>query len=400
MYKAFKYRIYPDVAQARALADHFGHCRYIFNFALEQKISSYKQEGKALTKKEISAMLPKLKKAEETKWLSEVNSQSLQASIDNLEKAFGNFFKNKSFGFPKFKNKHEKQTFAVPQHFSLDFENGLLMLPKMKRGLKATFHRPIDGEAKSLTISKTITNKYFASVLVFMGQSPQTLPIDESQAIGIDVGVKTYAVLSNGLTFDNPKNFKKFENQIAGLQRSLSRKTKGSAKRFKVKQRIALAYEHLTNVRADFTHKLSNQIVSSYDTICLEDLNIKGLMELGDSPSKEMADASWNMFMNQIKYKAEASGKNVLLAGRFDPTSKRCPCGFIYRDLKLKDREWTCPQCGTLNDRDLNASRNIKMFAFNKLKIGREPPITPVADQIEAGNLMSGAGMPRCSAAG
>ena len=383
--KTYKYRIYPNAEQALALAQHFGHCRYIYNFALDKKISFYEQTGKSLSKNEISAMLPELKKNEQTCWLKDVNSQSLQASLENLDKSFKNFFRNKAFGFPKFKNKNAKQSFAVPQGFDLDFENNLLKIPKMKQGLKAIFHRTISGIPRSLTISKSITNKYFASILVLQGQSPVPIPVDENQAIGIDMGIKTYAVLSNGLTIENPKHFKKFENKITNLQRLLSKRVKGSARRAKIKQRLALAHEHLFNTRSDFIHKLSSNLVSSYDTICLEDLNIKGLMEKKNSPSREMADASWGVFVNQLVYKSERSGKNILFAGRFDPTSKRCSCGFINHDLQLSDREWQCPQCGQLNDRDGNAAQNIKMFAFNKIN-GQELPSMPVAELIEAGS--------------
>ena len=355
MFKAYKYRISPTNLQKELIAKHIGSSRFVYNFALETKISVYLGSKQNLSSFDLIKKLPELKK--EYEWLKEVNSQSLQQSIQNMDIAFKKFFKGA--GFPKFKSKHKgRQSFLVPQNVIV--ENDLLIIPKFKEGLDIVLHRPIKGIIKSATISVTPTGKYFASILVDTNEIiPQKAAINESTTIGIDLGIKDFAITSEGEVFENPKYLRKAQDKLKYVQRKYS-KNKGK----RTKKRLALLHEKVVNKRKDFLHKTSTKLIRENQTICLEDLAVKNMVK-NYCLAQAISDASWSAFVSMLEYKADWHGVNILRIGRFAPSSKTCSCcGYINKELTLKDREWTCKSCNSVLDRDVNAAINIKSFAL------------------------------------
>ena len=365
-YKAYKYRIYPNKSQEELILKHIGCCRYIYNYGLEKKIKVYQESKQGISRFELQTDLVVLKKQQETSWLKEVNSLSLQASLANLDTAFTRFFKEKK-GFPKFKSKKVgNQSFQVVQNTKVDFDKNKVFLPKFKSGIKCIFHRQFEGEIKTSTISKTPSGKYFISILVKLNDdNPNKVPIDENQAVGIDLGIKTFATLSDCVEIQNPKNLKKSMKRLKRLQRDVSRKQKESNNRKKSVKLLAVQHEKVSNRRNDFLHKTTKFLIDNYNTICLETLSAKNMMK-NHKLAQALSDIAIGTFNSYIDYKAEWYGKNILRIGRFEPSSKMCECGNIYRDLKLSDRVWKCPSCGRTNQRDLLAANNIKKFAFCK----------------------------------
>ena len=362
--RAYKYRLYPTKDQEVLLIKHFGCARYIYNYGLAQKIKAYSESKKSISRFTLSRDLPKLKKAPETKWLSEVSAQALQAALVNLDRAFTRFFKEKK-GFPRFKSKHAHyQSYQIPQNVSVDYNAQRVFLPKFLEGIKCKFDRQFEGEIRTSTISKTATGRYFISILVGAEDSiPNKAPIDENKAVGVDLGIKTFATLSDGTEIQNPRYLKKALKRLKRLQRSVSRKKKGSNSRKKAVKLLARQYEKVTNKRKDFLHKTSKYLVDHYDPICLETLSASNMMK-NHRLAQALSDISIGTFNAYMDYKAEWYGKNIIRIGRFEPSSKMCSCGHIHSGLKLSDRVWTCPVCGSVNQRDLLAAQNIKKFAF------------------------------------
>ncbi len=366
-YRAYKYRLYPNEEQKVLIAKHFGSCRFIYNYALDKKVRAYQTDKTNLSRFDIQADLPNMKKSEEYCWLKEVNSLSLQASLANLDSAYTKFFREHK-GFPRFKSKKDsKQSFSIPQNTRVDFENGRIFIPKFKGGIKTKFHRTFEGIVKSSTISRTATGKYFVSILVEVNEPDVPMkPICENKTVGIDLGIKTFAVLSDGTEIPNPKHLKQSLDKVKKLQRSLSHKNKGSKNRDKARRKLALAHEQVTNRRNDFLHKVTSYLVNNYDTICLEDLNVKGMVK-NHHLAQALEDIAIGTFNTLLEYKAKERGVNILRIGRFEPSSKMCTCGYINHNLTLAMREWICPKCGSIHDRDLLAANNIKRFAFRNI---------------------------------
>ena len=297
--------------------------------------------------------LTELKKQEEFKWLREINSQSLQASLKHLDLAFKRFFKEKK-GFPKFKKKGVRDSVTVPQNVKVDGKK--LYIPKYKKGIDMIVDRKIVGVIKRATISKTKTGKYFVSILV---EKPYKVFSKTNKNIGIDLGIKRLFIDSNGLIATNHKFLKQYAKELGLSQRSLSRKKKGSHRYYKQRLKVAKVYEKISNLRMDVIHKETLNLVKNYDVICIENLNIKGMVK-NRKMSKAIHDASWGNLIRTLKYKAEWNNKTVIQIDRFFPSSKMChKCGWIKKDLTLKDRTWTCKGCGVEHDRDLNAAKNI-----------------------------------------
>ncbi len=382
MLKAYKFLIKPAKEQSEMFEKHFGAARFVYNWGLEQKTKSYQEGKKTLTFLGLGPELVKLKK--ENIWMKEVNSQSLLASLKNLDNAYTRFFREKK-GFPKFKSKYNpKQSFQCPQHCTVDFEKGLLNIPKVKN-IKTVFHRQFEGDIKTVTISKVPSGKYYVSILVEDGKPLPIKPkLDRNDAIGIDMGLKDFVVTSDGDKIANPKYLRKSEERLARRQRKLSVKKKGSNNRNKQRKKVAKLHKKIANQRKDFLHKVSHQIVhKNHGTICVEDLCVKGMVK-NRKLAKSISDAGWGMFYNFLKYKSEWHGKNFLDIGRFEPSSKMCSvCGNIKSDLTLSDREWICSKCETKHDRDINASINIRNMAFTNQNLVRcigleQPESTPV----------------------
>ena len=361
MFKAFKYRIYPSELQKELIAKHIGSSRFVFNLALETKNAAYISNKHNYNPFDLIKQLPELKK--ECDWLKEVNSQSLQQSIQNMDIAFKKFFKGA--GFPKFKSKHRgKQSFSIPQNVIV--ENNLLIIPKFKEGIKIKIHRPTKGTIKSATISATPTGKYFVSILCDTKKDiPTKVPIKENTTIGVDLGIKTFLVTSNGLEIENPKYLRKVQSKLKYIQRKYS-KYKGK----RTKKKLAKLHEKVVNKRKDFLHKVSTQLIRENQTIAIETLAVKNMVK-NHNLAQAISDASWSTFVTMLEYKADWYGKNILRIGQFAPSSKTCSnCGAINKELQLKDREWTCSNCSTVLDRDVNAACNIKSFALKNILSG------------------------------
>ena len=386
MLRAYKYRIYPTDEQKVLFAKTFGCCRFVYNWALNLRIEAYKSDKRTVPYKEIQdCMVNELK--EEHDWLKEVNSQSLLYSLRNLETAYTNFFRNtKAVGFPKFKSRKSRQSFLCPQHCRVDFAKETITIPKAK-DIPAVLHRKFRGAVKTVTVIMTPSGKYYASVLVDTSiQELQAAEPQEKTTVGIDLGVKSLAVCSDGRTFENPKNLQRSLHRLAMLQKRLSRKQKGSANRDKARIRVARLQEHISNCRKDNLHKITHTLThdSQVRTICMEDLNVKG-MQRNHHLAQAVVDASFGMFLTMLEYKCRWYGVNLIKIDRFAPSSKTCgKCGHIYKGLKLSERSWTCPECGTHHDRDFNAACNIKDFGLKALPTERgkvKPVDCPLVDE-------------------
>jgi putative transposase len=361
MIRAYKYRIYPNNKQQTLLAKHFGCARFIYNWGLATKTTAYQKTGKSPSCFSLMSKLPQLKK--ENEWLKEINSQSLQMSLRNLDNAFQRFFKKRG-GYPKFKKKYAKQSCQFPQSSAVSFENNRLYVMKFREGIKCKFDRKFTGDIKTVTISCSKTGKYYASIIVDNGKKlPKKVKPKKAKSIGVDLGLNHFITLSSGEKIVNPRHFRKLEHILKIRQKQLSRKKLGSSNRNKARKKVALIHERICNQRYDFLHKLSKRLIDENQAVCLEDLNVSGMLK-NHKLAKNISDASWSTFCSYLSYKADWYGKTILTIGRFDPSSKLCSqCGCINTDLKLSDRTWVC-DCGAKHDRDILAANNILNFAF------------------------------------
>lgn len=354
IHKAFKYRIYPNKEQEQALAIQFNCARFVYNWGLAARKNHYEEHGKKLGCYDTIYTLVIIKKF--VPWLKKADSQILQQSLLNLEQAYVAFFEGRA-GYPNFKKKSHYQSVRYPQRFQVG-DRGI-RLPKVGY-VRAVIDRPIEGKTKNCTVSKTKSGKYFVSI-----QAEQEIdePTYQGGYIGLDLGLKDFAVTSGGQKFPNPKHLRKSEKRLAVLNRRHSRKQRGSKGQEKARLKVARTHEKIANQRKDFLHKLSRQLVEDNQLIAIEDLNIKGMVK-NHKLAKSISDAGWSEFVRQLKYKGEWYGCHIEKINRFSPSSKRCSyCGYINQDLTLKDREWTCIKCGNLLDRDINAANNILMLA-------------------------------------
>lgn len=385
MLRAYKYRIYPTDEQKVLFAKTFGCCRFVYNWALNLKITAYKERKEILGNVYLTNLMKSELKAEH-EWLSEVNSQSLQSALRNLDTAYTNFFRNTTaVGFPRFKSRKDRQSFLCPQHCRVDFTDGTITVPKAK-DIPAVLHRKFKGTVKTVTVSMTPSGKYYASVLVDTSmQEIQPLEPVLRTSLGIDLGIKSLAVCSDGRTFENPKNLQKNLDRLAVLQKRLSRKRKGSENRNKARVKVARLQERIANCRRDNLHKITHALThdNQVRTICMEDLNVKG-MQRNHHLAGSVGDASFGMFLTLLEYKCRWYGVNLVKIDRFAPSSKTCrKCGCVYKGLKLSERSWTCPECGAHHDRDFNAACNIKEFGLKALPTERgkvKPVDCPLVD--------------------
>ena len=362
--KTYKFRIYPTSEQEILLAKHFGCTRFVYNHFLNERKEQYQKEKKSDNYYAQAKSLTEIKKRGETEWLKEVNSQTLQFALRALDTAFLNFFRGNA-QFPKFKSRKHKNTFTIPQFGSIS--DGLLHIPKFKNGIKIKLHRYIVGKVGKMSISKTPTGKYYVSV--FTEQVIDEIPKTGKQ-VGIDLGIKDFVITSEGTKFKNNRYTKKYAKQLKKAQQYLSRKQKGSIGFEKQKLKVAKIHEKIASCRLDTLHKVSHQLVSDYDLISIEDLNVKGMIK-NHKLSKHITDASWGTFVTLLQYKCDWYGKGLVKVNRFYPSSKTCgDCGWINQNLKLSDREWTCTSCGVIHDRDVNASRNILKEGLKNISAG------------------------------
>lgn len=353
--KAYKFRIYPNDEQASFLARQFGCSRFVYNHFLRVTTDMYAETKKSLRYKDWAKLLVELKKEKE--WLKEVNSQALQQTLKDLESAFVKFFK-KLGGFPNFKKRIYRQSFRVPQHFSID-ENGFIKLPKMTP-IKMVIHRDMLGIPKSVTVTKTPSGKYYASIVT--QQDIARAPLNGKE-IGLDLGIKEFAITSCAEKFENPRYFQKSLRRLKIRQRRLSRKKKGSLNQGSSRLAVAKVHEKVANQRLDYQHKISLKLTCENQVISVESLNIKGMVK-NARLAKQISDVAWGNFLTMLEYKGDIYGCEILYVDRFFPSSKRCSsCGYIKEDLTLKIREWKCPECGKFWDRDVNAALNLMLFS-------------------------------------
>lgn len=353
MLKSYKYKLNPNEEQKVLLNKHFGSIRFAYNYFLNERKKEYETNKQSLNYYDNAKELTELKKQEEYSWLNEINSQSLQASLKHLDDAYNGFFKKRT-GFPKFKSKHTKNSFKVPQFVKLI--NGKLKIPKFNEPIDVILHRTFKGKIKQCTISKTPTNEYFVSILV---ETTHNVLPKTGKSIGIDLGIKDFVITSEGYKYKNNRYTKTYQILLKRAQQHLSRKIKGSNSYELQRLKVAKLHKKIVNSRFDNLHKVSTDLIRKYDTIILEDLNIKGMIK-NHKLSKHISDASWSKFIELLSYKAQWNDKNIVKIDRFFPSSKTCNCcGYVNQNLDLSVREWTCPSCNTKLDRDLNASKNI-----------------------------------------
>jgi len=365
----YRFRIYPTEEQKAFFEKHFGCVRFIYNYLLNLRMEAYKNDKK-VSGFEAKRYIAKLKK-EKYKWLSEVNSQSLQEAAIDLDKAYRRFFK-KLGAFPSFKKKTNRQKFKIPQHFNLS-KKGYLRVPKLKSDIKVNVHRKIEGPLNNITISKTPTGKYFASFNCTIAKNKVIKNKDNrTDKIGIDLGIDSFVATDKGYKIKAPSFLRTLERRLGAAQKSLSRKKKYSANYNKQKIAIATVHEKISNQRSNFLHKLSFKITDENQAIYLEDLNVSGMIR-NRHLSKSISDAGWGEFTRQLKYKSLWRDKELVQIGRFEASSKICNvCDWKNKDLKLSQRKWLCRECRTFHDRDINAAKNI-------LKLGQDmPKVKPV----------------------
>lgn len=358
MERAYKYRIYPNKKQQELIQKTFGCCRFVYNYYLDKRIQAYKDNKTSLNYYDCANDLTNLKR--EFEWLKEIDAISLQSSIKDLDNAYQKFFKEHS-GFPKFKSKknHKKSYKSKCINNNIQFQNNHIKLPKLG-WVKTRDKQMPQGRILNATISQEPSGKYYVS-LCCTNVEIKHLPYTNNQ-VGIDLGIKDFAITSDGVKYSNPKYLQQSLDKLAKLQRELSRKTRGSSNWDKTRIKVARQYEKIRNQRQDFLQKLSTELIRENDIICIEDLNISEMIQDNKKDMRRnIGDVSWYEFTRQLQYKADWYGRQVIKVDRFFASSQTCSCCGkkfpITKDLGV--REWICPNCQSVLDRDINAAINI-----------------------------------------
>ncbi|NPE28771.1 IS200/IS605 family element transposase accessory protein TnpB [Methanococcoides sp. SA1] len=392
MKRGNKFRLYPNDDQKTIIENHVGACRFVYNYSLGIKSLMYDKFRINISNKQLDEHLKVLKHTCYP-WLKEVNSQSTQQSNRNLMTGYKNFFEGTS-DFPTFKSKRDSvQSFQVTQRYKINLTTSEVWLPNigwmkfkmhrdrfdqdtMSKCIKTTIsnngviiEKKLNANfLRTVTISRTSTGKYHISILTEDGiPEPGKVMFDDTDIVGIDLGIKEFAILSNSTKIENPKHLRTSMKRLKTLQRRVSRKPKGSNNRKKAVLKLAKLHEKVANQRNDFQHKITSQLISENQAIAIEDLNVKGMVK-NHCLAQAISDVAWGNFVRKLEYKADWYGKTILKIGRFEPSSKLCSvCGHKKTDLKLSDRNWTCTSCLTEHDRDVNAAINIKNIAFNNI---------------------------------
>lgn len=362
--KTYKFRLYPNKEQEKMLANYFGSVRFVYNHFLAKRKEQYEKTRKSSNYYEQAKELAAMKKTEAYSWLKEINSQTLQHVLRHLETAYVNFFKGRT-RFPRFHSKKHGGSFAIPQHFKV--EGNRIFIPKFKGGIKFAKSQEVKGELRNMTVSVTPSGKYYVCI---MAQVEAEDLEKTNQSVGIDLGLKDFVITSNGDRYSSNKFIQKCSKKLATMQKHLSRKKKGSASWNRQRIKVARLQEKIMSSRKDKLHKISIDLIRRYDVVCCENLNVKGLVR-NHHLAKSISDASWSTFVTMLEYKAKWYGKTLVKIGRFYPSSKTCHhCGHVNDDLSLADRYYTCPYCGELIDRDLNAAKNILDEGLRNISAG------------------------------
>lgn len=352
--KGYRYRIYPTVSQKEFLAQQFGSVRYVYNHFLAKRKDEYLNNKKSLTYHDDAKALTELKSQDGYSWLYSVNSQTLQASLRNLDTAYIRFFK-KQARFPNFHKRSSRQSIKIPQHFNV--VSNYLHIPKLKTSIKIKLHQSLPADQTCLFISKNPSEEYYATFLCEV--EIQELPKNDF-SVGLDLGLKDLAITSEGEVFQNHRLYRKAENKLKFQQRKLSRKKKGSNNRNKQRIKVARLYQQVSNKRSDQLHKITRQLVNENQVIIAESLSVKNMIK-NHKLAKSIQDAAWGEFTRQLEYKSKWYGRTFYQIDRFFPSSKTCnSCQFVVDSLPLEIRDWECPQCKQHHNRDLNATLNIR----------------------------------------
>ena len=382
MIKALKVRLYPNETQTVLLKKHFGSCRFVWNYFLEIRNRYHadhrNEEKKGLTAFDTMKMLTELKK--EKDWLYEINAQSLQHSLVKLDMAFKSFFRYNT-DYPNLRSKKDNQYFIVPSGFKA-VENRMI-IPKFMEGIEYRDKTAIPVEIKQVVITKDV-NRYYASIQYEFDETPEK----GSGTAGIDMGIKSFATLSDGLQVEPLNSYRSMEKKLKRQQKKLSRKKKGSMNRRKQIVRVQKIHQQIRDTRTDFNHKVSTAIVKHYGTVVVENLNTSGMIR-NHHLSKSITDQGWSQFKGMLEYKMEWRNAELIEIGRFDPSSKLCSrCGNTKHDLELSVRTYHCDACNLSIDRDLNAAINIRNIGL--IKVGKGiPEFTPV-ESATAAELLKG----------
>lgn len=367
--KVFRFRLKPNTAQRQALERNAGSRRFIWNWALARKQHHYREYGVGLRTSVLQAELPILKRTPGMEWLAEVDSQSLQVCLQDLDHGYRNFFEKRA-RFPRFKSrKRDEARFCIPQRVTV--ADGRVYIPKTG-WVPIWQSQPVECKTNSATFKRDVCGNWYVTLVSEFEMPDTQLPVyDPSNVVGIDLGLKTFAVLSDGEQVASPKFFRKRERKLRRAQRVFSRREMKSNRRTKAKRAVALVQRKTANQRQDFLHKLTTELVVKYDGICIEDLCVKGIART--KRAKSTYDAAWGEFRRQLEYKTVWQRKHLAVINRWYPSSKTCStpgCGWINRELTEKDREWDCQQCGVHHDRDFNAATNIKSEGLKLLAVG------------------------------
>ncbi|MCQ3980625.1 MAG: transposase [Anaerolineae bacterium] len=369
--KAFRYRIYPNQAQEAALAVQFGQARFVYNFGLAARKAHFFEHGQGISYNDTAYILTVIKRF--LPWLKEADSQVLQQALRDLDRAYANYFKKARegtlpkpqpgqkprkdgmpLGYPRFRSKNDEQSIRYPERFTLN--GSRITLPKVGP-VRAVFHRPVEGKMRSCTVSKNKSGQYFVSIQCELEIEE---PIQKPGTVGIDLGLKQFAVLSTGEQIEHPGYLRKSERRLKRLQRALSRTQKGSHGQEKARLRLARQHQKVANQRQGFLHQTSRRIVNRFGLIKIENLNVCGMLK-NHHLAKSISDSGWSQFGTFLEYKGQWGGSQVERVDRFFPSSKMCSvCGWINQDLQLHHRFWICQGCNTLHDRDENAAINLE----------------------------------------